>query len=366
MAISLQGCHVCGRRFEVKFSFQVKRGPEGVSYYCTQACQLKARMSERPAASRSASRTASTEVVCATCDTHFTPKYAFQRVTQGDAVQYFCSMDCRSPVVRRLEDRLNQARRGPRRIAILNQKGGTGKTTTTISLAAGLAARGKRVLVVDMDAQGHVGISLGAKTDKSLFHVMVEDLDPQKCAVTIRDNFDIIPSNETLASAEIYLARMNEGRDKILRTRMKNVGDYEYIILDCGPSLSLLNMNALTYAQSIIVPVACDFLSLVGVKQILKTLKNVNQYLLHPVDIMGILPTFYDRRNKISNEAVNTLKGYFKEKVLPPIRVNTRLKEAPSHKQTIYEYAPDSNGARDYARLVSWVMDQTQSRRNVA
>ena len=116
------------------------------------------------------------------------------------------------------------------------------------------------------------------------------------------------------------------------------------------------NQNALTYADHILIPVSCDYLSLVGVKQILRTLKKVNELLLHPVSILGVVPTFYDVRTRISVEAVNTLKSYFKDRVLPPIRVNTRLKEAPSHKKTIFEYAPDSRGSKDYRQLVKRVI----------
>ncbi len=385
MAVALQGCHVCGRRFEVKFSFQVQRDAQGsVSYYCTQACMLKARAAQggvlasrapmptrarvpQPTAARpSRNASSSGHVNCKTCSKSFKLLYAFQQVTVGQHTDYFCSMECRSPVIRNLEAKIGRKRRGPKRIAILNQKGGTGKTTTTVNLAAGLAAAGQRTLVVDLDAQGHVGVSLGVKGERSLYHMIVEEMAPEDCVVNVRENLDIITSNETLASAEICLARMNEGRERILSARMAHVQDYDFILMDCGPSLSLLNMNALTYADQIIVPVSCDFLSLVGVKQILRTLKNVNRILLHPISIMGILPTFYDRRNKISNEAVNTLKGYFKDKVLPPIRVNTRLKEAPSHKKTIFEYAPDSHGARDYKRLVDWVINQADSKQNVA
>jgi chromosome partitioning protein len=132
--------------------------------------------------------------------------------------------------------------------------------------------------------------------------------------------------------------------------------------MDCGPSLSVLNQNALTYADNIIIPVSCDYLSLVGVKQILRTLKKVNELLLHPVSILGVIPTFFDVRTRISVEAVNTLKSYFKDRVLPPIRINTRLREAPGHKKTIFEYAPDSRGSQDYRRLVESVVEFYENR----
>jgi chromosome partitioning protein len=376
MTIALQGCHVCGRRFDVKFSFQVQRNPSGaVQYFCTQKCQLQVR-EDKPARTAApapeqtrptAAANTTGNVSCQCCQKTFALRYAFQQVTVNSKVEYFCSMECRQPVLRDLERRVQRSRRGPRKIAILNQKGGTGKTTTSVNLSAGLAAAGMRTLVIDMDAQGHVGVSLGAKSDHSLYHLLVEGLDFDDVVVTARENLDLIVANETLASAEIFLARMNEGRERMLKTRMEELDDrdYDFIILDCGPSLSLLNMNALTYADELIVPVSCDFLSLVGVKQILRTLRNVNRHLLHPVRILGILPTLYDRRNRISHESVSTLRGYFKEKVLPPIRINTKLKEAPSHKKTIFEYAPSSNGARDYGRLVEWLLGQVEGDRRV-
>ncbi len=373
MTIALQGCHVCGRRFDVKFSFQVQRDPSGVvRYFCTQRCQLQFRVQAAPepqpeaevSAEQPAPKAEEGKVACRCCGDAFELRYAFQQVTVGPRVEYFCSMKCRQPVLRDLEQRVHRARRGPRKIAILNQKGGTGKTTTSVNLSAGLAAAGMRTLVIDMDAQGHVGVSMGVKGKYSLYHLIVEGVPPGDVVIPMRENLDLITSNETLASAEIFLARMNEGRERVLKSRMEAFDDYDYIILDCGPSLSLLNMNALTYADELIVPVGCDFLSLVGVKQILRTLKNVNQQLLHPVRIMGILPTFYDRRNRISHESVSTLRGYFKDKVLPPIRVNTKLKEAPSHKMSIFEYADDSHGATDYRKLVDWVVasDEKQQR----
>lgn len=298
---------------------------------------------------------------CDVCTTAFVPSQVFQRVALRDAVRWVCSPRCRDDLFSSLT--LGSSGAEPLKIAVLNQKGGTGKTTTSVNLGWGLAQRGYKVLIVDVDAQGHVGISLGVKGKRSLYHVVVEGQDPTECVVPVTDNLHVLSSNETLASAEIYLARMNDGRDRVLRRRMEGLRNYDFVLLDCGPSLSLLNMNALTYADELLVPVSCDFLSLVGVRQILKTVKRVNKLLMHPIRIMGVLPTFYDPRNRISNESIESLRAHFKDRVLPPIRVNTLLREAPSHKQSIFEYRPDSRGARDYGRLVKWVEKEAESRR---
>ncbi|MCA9558687.1 MAG: ParA family protein [Myxococcales bacterium] len=239
-----------------------------------------------------------------------------------------------------------------RRIAVLNQKGGTGKTTTSVNVAAGLAEAGHRVLLVDLDAQGNVAVSLGLSSRQNIYHVLVDGAHPADCIVNVAENLDALVSNTSLAQAEVKLVNAPRDRFKVLSNRMAAVTNYDFVIMDCGPSLSVLNQNALTYADHILIPVSCDYLSLVGVKQILRTLKKVNELLLHPVSILGVVPTFFDVRTRISVEAVQTLRSYFKDRVLPPIRVNTRLKEAPSHKKTIFEYAPDSRGSEDYRALV--------------
>jgi chromosome partitioning protein len=349
MATALKECTACGERFLVKFRYQIQQTDSGVQYYCSQQC-------------RQDDATEGGQATCSSCGKHFEPKYAFQQAHKDGETVHYCSMECRKPSVNEYRRRTVQREEGAMAIAVLNQKGGTGKTTTTVNLAAGLADEGYRVLVIDVDSQGHVGVSLGVEGDKTLYHILVEGADVDECTVSARPNLDIIPGDDTLASAEIFLARQDEDRDKLLKKKMGRHHDYDVVLFDCGPSLSLLNMNALTYADHLLVPVACDFLSLIGVKQVLKTLKNINRVLMHPISILGILPTFYDMRNNISDEAVKTLKGHFHDKVLPPIRVNTRLKEAPRHSQTIFEYAPDSRGASDYRRLVDWLVEKQESR----
>jgi len=344
MAISLNGCSVCGRRFEVQHGFQVQSLHQGVTYYCSQGCHEADLFKQR-------------RRCCSQCGKEFDLIYAFQQVSTQRQVSFFCSTACRelskSPAV------ALSTRPEPARIAILNQKGGTGKTTTAVNLAGGLADAGYSVLLLDLDAQGHVATSLGAKTNHGIYQLLLEGQAPRMCITQLRKRLHCIVGDERLANVELWLANLpNDGRREfVLRDRIAPIeAQFDFIIADCGPAMSLMNINALTYADWVLTPVSCDFLSLVGVKQMLRTVKRVNKDLGSKVEILGVIPTFYDRRNRISDEAVKTLKSYFRDKVLPPIRINTQLKEAPQHEQTIFEYAPHSRGAADYASLVEAVV----------
>jgi len=356
-------CSVCGKSFEVRFSYQAQSTPEGTFHFCSQRCH------ERSLYRKQARR-------CDICGDEFTLLYAYQQLMLQGQRMHVCSTACRAIALEQGKPKENGEEGGVQavseaasgtaresgparrahRIAVLNQKGGTGKTTTAVNLAAGLALKGYRTLLIDMDAQGNVSVSFGAQTRHTLYHVLMGHISAAEAAVRVRDNLYLLPANETLAACEIKLAQMARGRDRVLAGRMEGIKAYDYVVIDCGPSLSLLNQNALTYADQVLIPVSCDYLSLVGVRQILKTLRMVNEILHHPISILGVLPTFYDQRNKISHEAVQTLREYFKDRVLPPIRVNTRLKEAPSHRLTIFEYAADSSGAQDYMRIVHWLI----------
>jgi chromosome partitioning protein len=297
---------------------------------------------------------------CVVCARSFAPQFAFQVATAGGVARYFCRIDCRKAA---LGDGAFGGQRRARRVAILNQKGGTGKTTTAVNLAAGLADRGDDVLLVDLDAQGNVGTSLGIRGERTLYHLLVGEqisghsTTPEDVVVPVRGHLDVITADATLAAAEVYLARLDDGRDKILSARLSLLKRrYHYVVLDCGPSLSLLNQNALSFADEVMIPVSCDYLALVGVKQVLRTLKDIDKHLGHTVRISGVIPTFFDARTRLAKEALETLAGHFKDRLYDPIRRSTRLAEAPSHRQTIFEYAPDSQGADDYRRLVDRFM----------
>ncbi|MBT8454260.1 MAG: ParA family protein, partial [Deltaproteobacteria bacterium] len=255
--------------------------------------------------------------------------------------QYFCSTGCQQRGEQRHSE-VGLMRPAPKRIAVFNHKGGTGKTTTSINLAAGLAEAGRRVLLIDADGQGNVGASLGIAGQRSLYHVLVNGAKASEIAVPVRDGLDVLTSNESLAAAELYLAE-RPNRDRIMRERLGEAcQNYDTVVVDCAPALSLMNQNAMVYADSVVVPVACDYLSLIGVKQVLRTIRNVRELLQHDVELLGVLPTFFDVRNRISREAILTLREHFEGRCYDPIRINTKLREAPSAKQTIFEYAPKS------------------------
>ena len=291
-------------------------------------------------------------VRCVVCAREFAPQFAYQVAVLDGGRRYFCALDCRKAA---LGDAAFGGARRSRKVAILNQKGGTGKTTTAVNLAAGIADRGYDTLLIDVDAQGNVGTSLGIRGERTLYHLLVDDkTKPEDVIVPVRGHLDVVTADATLAMAEVFLARFDGARDRVLADRMAGLrAKYQYIVLDCGPSLSLLNQNALSFADEVLIPVSCDYLALVGVKQVLQTLRDIDKHLGHTVRISGVVPTFFDARTRLAREAVDTLSGHFKERLYEPIRRSTRLAEAPSHRQTIFEYAPDSPGAEDYRRLVA-------------
>ena len=336
-------CDVCGSEFEARFRYQVREEEGRYVYVCSTRCQ-RAMLSDG--------------CECSVCGEGFELEYPFQVIVRDGSRTYFCTSECRS----RMKALPPPARKEARRIAVFNHKGGTGKTTTAVNLAAGLAEQGKRVLLVDVDGQGNVGASLGIRGEKTLYHVLVQGVSVEEAAIPVRANLDVLTSNEMLAAAEIYLVQ-RPNRHRALRERLGNAArGYDVVVLDCAPALSLLNQNALVYVDGVVVPVACDYLSLMGVKQVLKTMKDVRTLLHHEPRILGVIPTFFDVRNRISRDALAALKKHFGELCLEPIRVNTKLREAPSAKQTIFEYAPNSHGAEDYARVVEAVMKPASDR----
>lgn len=239
-------------------------------------------------------------------------------------------------------------------IAIFNQKGGVGKTTTNINLAACLAVMGKKVLVIDIDPQGNTTSGLGISKKElklSTYELLTRENINTKDTImrTGVENMDIIPANAQLAGAEIELVQI-PGREKILKKAIENIrNDYDYIFIDCPPSLGLLTINSLTAVDAVLVPIQCEFYALEGVSQLMSTIEIVKKNLNPGLTIQGVILSMFDGRTNLSIQVVEEVKKYFKEKVYTTvIPRNVRLAEAPSYGMTIAEYDPKSTGAEAY------------------
>lgn len=239
-------------------------------------------------------------------------------------------------------------------IAIFNQKGGVGKTTTNINLAACLALKGKKVLILDIDPQGNTTSGMGISKkglEKTMYEILINDKLHPKDAIlsTSVKNLDIIPASVQLAGAEIELVQL-EGREKRLKKALDKIKTrYDYIFIDCPPSLGLLTINSLTAVDSVLIPIQCEFYALEGVSQLMSTIELVKKGLNTKLEIQGVILSMFDGRTNLSIQVVEEVKKYFKEKVYTTvIPRNVRLAEAPSYGMPITEYDPKSRGAEAY------------------
>lgn len=246
-------------------------------------------------------------------------------------------------------------------IAIANQKGGVGKTTTSVNLGAGLAQVGKKVLLVDIDAQGNATTGVGIeKSDlnECIYNVLVEDMDVRAVIQrTTTENLDVLPATIQLAGAEIELVPTISREVRLQRALQPIRDEYDYIIIDCPPSLGLLTINALTAADSVIIPVQCEYYALEGLSQLLNTVRLVQKHLNKNLAIQGVLLTMLDARTNLGLQVIDEVKKYFRDKVYRSIIPrNVRLSEAPSHGKPIMMYDAKSRGAEVYLDLAKEVI----------
>ncbi len=250
-------------------------------------------------------------------------------------------------------------------ISVANQKGGVGKTTTTVNLGACLASLGKKVLLVDMDAQGNATSGVGIRkpdVTQDIYDVLVNELPiADATLVTEHENLSIVPATLQLAGAEIELTSMM-ARESRLKGSLAEVTDlYDYILIDCPPSLGHLTINSFTASDSILIPVQCEYYALEGLSQLLNTVRLVQKHFNPELEIEGVLLTMYDARTNLGNEVVEEVRKYFREKVYETIIPrNIRLSEAPSHGMPIIDYDPRSRGAEVYQALAKEVVNREE------
>ncbi|MBO0322125.1 ParA family protein [Muricauda sp. CAU 1633] len=252
-------------------------------------------------------------------------------------------------------------------IAIANQKGGVGKTTTTVNLAASLGVLEKKVLLIDADPQANATSGLGIDVDsveqgtyQLLEHTMrVEDV----IIPTDSPNVDLIPAHIDLVAIEIELVD-KDNREYMLKEALKNLGDrYDYVLIDCAPSLGLLTLNALTAADSVMIPIQCEYFALEGLGKLLNTVKSVQKIHNNDLDIEGMLLTMYDSRLRLSNQVVEEVKKHFADMVFDTIiQRNVRLSEAPSYGESIIKYDASSKGASNYLNLANEILKKNKEK----
>ncbi|MBL88794.1 MAG: chromosome partitioning protein ParA [Actinobacteria bacterium] len=251
----------------------------------------------------------------------------------------------------------------PRIIAIANQKGGVGKTTTTINLGAAIAEIGKRVLIVDLDPQSNTTTGLGVSTSDlniSIYQVIIQEKEASEAIISLEiENLNLLPSNLELAGAEVELVTAFSREQRLSKSLEQVIHDYDYILIDCPPALGLLTINALCFAQEVIVPIQCEYYALEGLGQLVGNVDLVKSNLNPDLEISKIVLVMYDSRTKISQQVADEVRDHFGDRVCEQIIPRSvRLSEAPSYGQPITIFDPTSRGAVAYMELAKEVVNE--------
>jgi len=242
-----------------------------------------------------------------------------------------------------------------RKICIINRKGGVGKTTTAVSLAAGLARQDKKVLLVDLDPQSSVHVALKVESEHSIHQAVKGQANIDQCIANVAANFDVITSSDSLVDVE-YMLSNNKLKELVLAQTLDKIEGYDYIILDCPPSMGMINQNVIAYCDEAFVPATTDYMGYDSLSKMLETIEKAKEHFGSEIKVTKIIPTLFDRRNNICKEMLVQMQADYPELTGYPVRINSKLKEAPQHGKSIFAYAKSSSGAKDYGRLVEDVI----------
>ena len=243
------------------------------------------------------------------------------------------------------------------KFCVINYKGGTGKTCTLVNIAFAMSLKGKKVLIIDTDPQGSISYHFGVNPQKTLYDIIVKNEPAENCITKGRKNIDLIAADEHLFPAENFM-HQQPNRELILKDRLTHIFEsYDVVLIDCSPSINLMNQNALLCAEHLLIPVSMDYMTLLGVKQLINNAKLLNKHFNSTIKVSKIIPTFYNNHNKKTKHVYESLERAFSNELTSPIRTNVSISEAAGHGQSVFEYAPSSSAADDFNKLTEEVLN---------